>query len=85
MIVPEENRAPSDASQNTAEATSSGPATRPNGDCLRTSSPPGPSRTSRAISVCTKPGATVATLMSCGARASAIDWLKAFIPALEAP
>ena len=85
MIVPVENRAPCEASQNTAEATSSGLATRPNGDCARTASPPGPSRTSRAISVCTKPGATAATRMSCGARARAMDWVNAFMPALEAP
>src|SRR3954469_9589332 len=84
-MVPLENRAPGDASQRTADATSSGRATRPNGDWARTASPPGPSSTSRAISVWTNPGATQVTEMPCGASASAIDWAKAFSPALDAP
>src|SRR5919205_2800239 len=85
MIVPVLNRAPGEASHRTAEATSSGRATRPYGDCARTASPPGPSSTSRAISVCTKPGATQVTEMPTGASARAIDCAKAFIPAFDAP
>ena len=52
------------------------------GDCARTSSPRGPSSTSRAMSVSTNPGATVPTEMPCGASACAIDWPNAFRPGL---
>ncbi len=83
--VPLAKRAPGEASHSTASATSSGRATRPNGDCARTASPAGPSSTSRAMSVSTNPGATVATEIPCGARATAIDWPRALRPALLAP
>lgn len=85
MIDPLEKRAPGEASQRTAAATSSGRATRPKGDCPLIASPPRPASEGRAISVWTNPGATVPTEIPCGANATAIDWPKAFIPALEAP
>ena len=84
-IVPLQKRADGEARKSTAAATSSGVATRPKGDCRRTSSPRGPASTSAAMSVSTKPYATVDTAMPSGASATAIDWPKAFSPALDAP
>ena len=37
------------------------------------------------MAVSTKPGATAATAIPCGARALASDWVNAFSPALLAP
>ena len=84
-MVPLAHLAAGDARYTTAAATSPGRATRPNGLCPRIWSPDGPARCRAAMSVSTKPGATVATAIPYGARARASDWPNAFRPALLAP
>src|SRR5215470_8049133 len=85
MMVPLAHSACGDARYSTAAAISLARATRPKGLCARISSPAGPLRCRAAMAVSTKPGATVATAIPCGASARASDWPNAFSPALLAP
>jgi len=74
-----------DARYTTAAATSSGSATRLNGLCALIRSPAAVASSSTVMSVATYPGATDATVMPCGASATASDWPNACSPALLAP
>ena len=74
-----------EARYTTAAATSSGRATRLNGLCALTRSPASVASSSTVMSVATYPGATDATVMPCGASATASDWPNACSPALLAP
>ena len=60
-------------------------ATRLNGLCARIASPAGVASSAAVMSVSTYPGATDATVMPCGASATASDCPNACSPALLAP
>jgi sodium/bile acid cotransporter 7 len=84
-MVPDAHSASGDASQCTADAISSGRATRWNGLCARIASPRSALRCSLVMSVATKPGATEATAIPYGASATARDWPIELSAAFEAP
>jgi hypothetical protein len=85
IIAPVKNRALGEASHSTAEAGLLRAGDPVVGRLSRTAAPPGPSSTSRAISVGTNPGATVPTVMPYGASAIAIDCLNTLSPTFEVP